>query len=485
MASYPANSPLVVPVTTPLNVRAGDRTVVDADTVATPVMIYGADSDIMGGVLTVQNGGAITGSISFFGAGGEVDDQTGAANAYHIYGGGGVLRLSGVGASASFANTQNDWDSVYGEGVAVTLQGAQVNVYGGDAVVRLSSGEDDAVSLHGAASQWSTVTGDGGVTVLASGDASVLGASNTVYAAAGSWLSLYATDAGADQVYASSTYVILNAAAASVAGGGDAVFTSGASAVTLSGTAGNWDGVYGSGGAVAVNDAQVAIFGGDETITATAGSWISLYATAGQADNIAASNANIILTDASASVAGGGDMIYTAGACTLALSGTAGAWDTVQGSGVQIVAAQAEVSIFGDANVVNASNSFVSLYATAAGGDTVTGADDCIALTDAVATLTGANDSVYLFGDSALKLMGGGDALYADTYSGNQSVAGFTASDVLHLSASLSPDFATFMSSGAISQNGADTLIQLDASHTLTLANVTQTTLTAAQFAFG
>jgi hypothetical protein len=212
---------------------------------------------------------------------------------------------------------------------------------------------------------------------------------------------------------------------------------------------------------------------------------MSLYATGGRPDSVTASNANIILTDAAASVAGGGDLIYTTGACALALSGTAGAWDTVRGSGANIVVTQAQVSIFGGDNAVAASNSFVSLYATAGAADRITGANDCLALTDASATLSGANDSVYLFGDSALTLLGGGDAIYADAHYGAQSVAGFAASDVLHLAASQWPDFAALISSGALAQNGADTTLQLDASHVLTLKGVTEANLTAAQFAFG
>lgn len=485
MANPSLGNSLGVAVTIPYNVRAGQQRVVASDTVATPVMVYGATSDVQGGLLTVQSGGAVTGTISFFGAGGEVDDQTGAANSYRVYGGGGVLRLTGAGASATFANTQNDWDSVYGDGVSLTLQGAQVNVYGGNDVVTVSRSEDDCVSLYGAASQWNTVQGDGGLAVLASGNASVLGASHTIYAAAGSWLSLYGTDSGADQVSANSTYVILNAASANVTGGGNAFFTNGSCALALSGTAGNWDGVFGSGGAVVLNDAQAALFGGNQTVTATAGSWMSLFATAGRPDSVTASGANIILNDAAASVTGGGDLIYTTGACALTLNGTAGAWDTVRGSGADIVATQAQVSIFGGANDVAASHSVISLYATGAAPDRVTGANNCLTLTDAAATLTGANDSVYLFGDSALTLLGGAVAIYADAHYGDSSLAGFAPSDVLHLSASQWPDFATLLASGALAQNGADTTLHLDASHLLTLKNVTETNLTTAQFAFG
>ena len=468
MSNLSAGSSLGVAVTTPFNIIAGQQKVVANDTVATPVMVYGATSDAQGGILTVQAGGAVTGTISFFGAGGEVDDLTGAANTYNIFGGGGLLRLSGVGASATFANTQNDWGDVYGDSVSLTLQGAQVNVYGGDNLVTLSSGEGDAAALYGALGQWNTVQGDGGVTALAGGNASVVGSLNTIYAAAGSWLSLYATDAGADQVYARSTFVILNAASADLTGGGDAVFTHGASSLTLSGTQGVWDGVVGSGATIAIVDAQAAISGGDDTISATAGSWMSLYATHGQADSVTASNANIILTDAAALVTGGGDLIWMAGDSALNLSGTAGAWDMVQSSGDQIVLNQAEVSIFGGANIVAATNSFLSLYATGAAADTVTGADNCLALTNAAATLNGADDTVYMFGDSALTLLGDGDAIYADSYVGNQTLTGFDAQDVLHLSASLAPDFATLAASGALAQNGADTNLQLDASHVLT-----------------
>lgn len=485
MTFLSAVNALGIAVTLPFNVRAGQRQVVASGAVTAPVLVYGATDDTLGGVLTIQSGGAVIGSISFFGAGGEVDDATGAANAYHVYGGGGVLRLSGAGSSATFANTQNDWASLYGDDVSVALQGAQVNVYGADDVVTLSAGEDDCVSLHAAPGQWSTVQGDGGLATLASGNASVLGAGNSVYAAAGSWLSLYQTHSGADHVYASATFVILTAASADVTGGGDALFANGPSALTLDGTAGNWDGVFGAGDTIALNDAQASIFGGGHAIAASAGSWMSLYQTAGQPDSVTASGANVILTDAAASVAGGGDVIYALGACALTLTGTGGAWDTLTGTGAQIFATQAEVSIFGAANDVAASNAFVSLYATAGQADSVTGANDCLALTDAQATLTGSNDSVYMFGNSALTLLGGNDAVYADTHLGNQSVAGFSASDVLHLAASQWTDFAALLSSGALAQNAADATVRLDASHVLTLQGVTAANLTAAQFAFG
>jgi hypothetical protein len=115
----------------------------------------------------------------------------------------------------------------------------------------------------------------------------------------------------------------------------------------------------------------------------------------------------------------------------------------------------------------------------------VTGADDCLALSGAEATLSGENDSVYLFWNSSLTLSGSHDALYADADVGNLAVAGFASSDMLHLSAASWTNFAALLSSGDMAQTGPDTTIKLDASHTLTLKGATEANLTAAQFAFG
>jgi hypothetical protein len=67
---------------------------------------------------------------------------------------------------------------------------------------------------------------------------------------------------------------------------------------------------------------------------------------------------------------------------------------------------------------------------------------------------------------------------------GLTSINGFSSSDVIRLSAKDWSSFSVLQSSGDLWQTGANTLIALDASDTITLANVTKSTLTSAQFVF-
>jgi len=63
-----------------------------------------------------------------------------------------------------------------------------------------------------------------------------------------------------------------------------------------------------------------------------------------------------------------------------------------------------------------------------------------------------------------------------------ETINGFASTDTMQFSAS---DFANFAAlKPHISQSGANTLISLDASDTVTLTGVTATTLTSSQFHF-
>ena len=145
----------------------------------------------------------------------------------------------------------------------------------------------------------------------------------------------------------------------------------------------------------------------------------------------------------------------------------------------------AQASIVGGDDAIAASASFVSLYATAGQADSITGAYDTIALVNAQARLQGGHDSVYFSGASSLTVSGSDDAFCFGAALGQSSIAGFNSTDTLHLSVADWTSYSALLSSGDLMQSGADTVIRLDASNTLTLTGVQAANLTAAQFVFG
>ncbi len=77
---------------------------------------------------------------------------------------------------------------------------------------------------------------------------------------------------------------------------------------------------------------------------------------------------------------------------------------------------------------------------------------------------------------------GASDAFVFQPAIGEDTIHGFAATDSMTFSAS---DFANWAAlQSHISQSGANTLITLDASDTVTLTGVTATSLTASQFHF-
>jgi len=126
----------------------------------------------------------------------------------------------------------------------------------------------------------------------------------------------------------------------------------------------------------------------------------------------------------------------------------------------------------------------VSLSGANGAADSVTGAYDTIALGNSQATLQGSHDIVYFSGASSLTVAGANDAFNFGAALGQASITGFASSDSIGLSKTDWTSFSALQASHDMTQSGADTIVRLDASDTLTLKSVQMSTLTASQFAF-
>jgi hypothetical protein len=87
-----------------------------------------------------------------------------------------------------------------------------------------------------------------------------------------------------------------------------------------------------------------------------------------------------------------------------------------------------------------------------------------------------------LLGTSAVTANGGSDAFVFAAAIGTEVVNGFASTDAIQFSKS---DFANWSAlQPDIKQSGANTVIKLNASNTVTLDGVTATTLTSSEFKF-
>ncbi len=453
-----------------------------------------------------------------------------AAQAFAI-GGGLLITLTGAGCAVNLSKTNGNKDSVYGTKGAVTLSGAQANVYGGknnitfapgttgnvvylyntqglwdnvtgsNGVIYLTSakanvtgggdkiyfngGTGDDVSLYSTNGVWDTVYAVGGQMEVNQSQVSVVGGQNVVNATSGSSISLYSTSGKWDTINGSGDNIYLNGAQASIVGGGDNITATKGSTASLYNTGGAWDGFNGSGCKVILTNAQAAIVGGGNTIALDSKSSLSLSGTNGNWDGVTASGDKITLSAAQATITGKGNTIYANNASKVSLAGTAGVFDTVYGSNAGIVLTNAQASILGGYNTIYASSgSTMSLYNTNGHADVVNGSYDALYLNSAQAVLNGSADTVYFAGQSTLSLNGNYIGLNFAAKMGVDVISGFNATDVLHLSASDWASFAALKGSGDLTQSGADTIIKLDASDSITLTGVQASSLTAGEFKF-
>ena len=438
-------------------------------------------------------------------------------------------------------DTNGNSDTVTGSHGNIELNHAQAAVSGGGDQITLDGSTSDAVVLSNTDNSWDAVTGSNGAVTLDIAQASVVGGGDQIVldGSSSDWLSLYSTDNVSDAVTGSNASIIVNAAQASILGGNDQIYLDGSAsdAVSLSGTGGVWDTVRGSGGSIAVNDAQASIVGGNDQISLdgsvsdavslynTAGVWdtvtgsngaigvssaqasivgghdrifldgstsdaVSLYDTSGAWDTITGSDGSVNLTAAQASILGGNNWIYLDGSTSNAVTlyDTYGAWDAVKGSNGSVSVDSAQASIIGGSETVfldGSSSDAVSLYATNGNWDIVNGSNGAVTLNGAQATLIGSNDSLYLNPGSTASIEGNNETLVFQQASyGNNWVTGFNSSDVLTFSKTDWANFSALLASGNIAQSGGNTVISIDGADSVTLYNVSATSLTSAQFKF-
>ncbi len=447
-----------------------------------------------------------------------------------------VLNLSGAG-----------WSTLYASSGVANLSGASLNVIGGGVTINALSG-DNAVSLYQTGGVGDTVNGDHMIVTLTNAQATLNGADDTIWFVGGSasvvtlnplaggygsvycagtvrlqdgavnWVGggalvdflnpggvayLSYTQGLWDQVEGAAGTVVLSNAQAVVEGGNQTVqFLAGYydDAVTITQTNGNWDSIYTPSGydvdvqRINVVSAQVNIFGYSQNIYASgAGTEISLYiATGGYSDfAVHGSNVEVIANGgSSASVIGGANIIFATDASaytSLALSDTNGAWDVVYDQSHQIALDNAQASIIGGGNEIDSevNGTFsVSLYDTA-------GADDTMYSDSGTVTLTNAGVSVYA-SDDFVSFDGGTNAVDVSRGSatvlgltgrfGLDTVSGFNSTDSLTVSGADFTDFQAFQH--ALSQQGDDTVLTLDADDKVAFTGLQTSAITAAQVKF-
>jgi uncharacterized repeat protein (TIGR03803 family) len=251
--------------------------------------------------------------------------------------------------------------------------------------------------------------------------------------------------------------------------------------------------------------ANVTLPVGVDAITATATDAYNNVGTSAPVDYLAAPDADALITakawslvtfannptavDAAAGHVGivggnGGDLVFGGSDDAIALGN--GADTVLGGSNEAIVLGGGNDTIsVGSNTVIAAGNGNDSVTA---GGDSVIGLgngnDTVNAGADSSTTVgTGHNVLTAAAGDSWSLAANGYDTFQIDAGFGDNAIAGFnTSHDVLEFSTSLFANFSAVMNDAK--QVGANTVITYDKSDVITLANVTASHLTAADFKF-
>jgi hypothetical protein len=112
----------------------------------------------------------------------------------------------------------------------------------------------------------------------------------------------------------------------------------------------------------------------------------------------------------------------------------------------------------------------------------VIGSNGTVYLESAQATVYGTGDTLDLSGTSAVTANGGSNAFVFGAAIGTEVINGFASTDTLQFSKSDFPNRPAPLS--YISQSGANAVITVDASDTVTLTNVLATSLTSSEFKF-
>ncbi|WP_428333717.1 beta strand repeat-containing protein [Novosphingobium sp.] len=423
----------------------------------------------------------------------------GNADTMVIDGGNETILMPDSGDIVTMTGTAGNWDSVTGSGENLTLNGAQAAITGGGNSIGFA-GSGDIIGLYGTDGSWDSISGSAGTIYLTGAQAAITGGGDTISFAGGTGnvVGLYDTGGSWDSVWApGGDTLYLTSAQAAIAGGGDTISFAGGTGnvVGLYDTGGSWDSVWAPGGdTIYLTSAQAAIAGGGDTISFAGGTGnvVGLYDTGGTWDNIwAPGGETIYLTSAQAAIAGGGDAISFAGGTgnVVGLYNTGGTSDTVWAPGggtIDLTSATAIVTGGGDTiGFAGGTGNAATLQNTNGVWDTEWGSTGTLNLVDAQVGINGSSITVNFAGSDTVTLFGTTETLaFKQGIGGKDVINGFAASDTLQVSASDFDNWAHLMSSGDITQVGADTLITLDANDSIRLTNFTASKLTSAQVHF-
>jgi hypothetical protein len=335
----------------------------------------------------------------------------------------------------------------------------------------------------------SVLTSDDTLSV-GSGDAlTVTGNGDRVEAQAGASVVLSGTG---DTALGSDFSVALTSTEARVIGGGNTVYLNGNAGDTarLLSTAGALDIVHGTGGAVDLLSAQAKVVGGSDIIRflGTSDDLVKIAGTGVDLDTVHGSDGVVDLLSAQAKIVGGSDSIHLLGGSDdlVRLLNTSGEADVIHGSGgiVDLLNAQARV-VGGDntLRILSGTNDLATLLGTDGNADIVHGSGATVTLLGAQASISGSDDTIKMFGTGdTVTVNGAHNTFVFQPAFGQDTISGFASTDLIKFSTA---DFANWSAlSPDISQSGANTVIQLDASDTLTLLGVTATSLSQSEFRF-
>jgi hypothetical protein len=143
--------------------------------------------------------------------------------------------------------------------------------------------------------------------------------------------------------------------------------------------------------------------------------------------------------------------------------------------------AQSVVQGGGNAIAMSSSGSAAALIGTSGTADSVSAINDLLYLNGAQASVTGNGNTLVMTGATAT-VSGNSDGFAFQAAFGQNSITGFGSTDTAQFAASYFANWAALQSH--MTQSGANTLITLDASDTVTLANVAMSSLQASQFSF-
>jgi trimeric autotransporter adhesin len=236
----------------------------------------------------------------------------------------------------------------------------------------------------------------------------------------------------------------------------------------------------GSGGTVASSGNQITL---KSNTTVTVNGSNDPVAVTGTGNKLTVSSGNVSVdASAGATVTGSSNKIATDINATLSINGKDNVVNAAGGSTVN-VAGGALVTVVTSWVYVPYVGLVPGSYGTENHGNTVNinGGNVNVAAND-VDTINGSNNNITPLGSSTLTTNGTNDNFVFHSGFGKDVISGFDSTDTLQFDHAIFADWAHLLA--ASSQSGADTVIRFDANNTVTLTNVSLSSLTQSQAQF-